>query len=159
MSKLPQLKALMDYESKQGKKCSRAMLKVLMDDTKKWIEQFPELKEYSSKFEGSTGERMLQLKDSELLNEFSIESKVDRQYVPHLTRVLAYRVLGRYLLLQLARVEEHERASSRICNQTGTASTTQAGVLSDQEREEKAELQSRTGPLLIKMGEIDPSCK
>ena len=119
----------MDYESKQGKKCSRTTLKVLMDDTKKWIEQFPELKEYSSKFEGSTGERMLQLNDDELLNEFGIDSKVDRQYVPYWTSVLVYKAFGKYLLLQLAHVEEHERANSQNCNQTGATSTTNAGVL------------------------------
>ena len=132
-------------------------ISVLMDDTKKWIEQFPELKEYSSKFEGSTGERMLQLKDDELLNEFGIDSKVDRQYVPHWTSVLVYKAFGRYLLLQLARVEEHERANSQNCNQTGATSTTNAGVLWDEEKEEKAEPQTRA-PLLIEMSKIACLC-
>ena len=158
LSKLPQLKALMDYESKQGKKCSRAMLKVLMVDTKKWIEQFLELKEYSSKFEGLTGERMLQLKDNELLSQFGIDSKVDRQYVPHWTNLLAYKVFGRYLLLQLAHVEEHEQANFQNCNQTGASTTTHPGVLLDEEKEEKAEPQTQA-PLLIEMGEIHSSCK
>ena len=91
----------MDYESKQvykqtawigshlcicafwqQKKCSRTTQKS-MEDPQKWMEQFAQLKEYSTKFAKITGEQMLQLKDDELINVFAMDSAVDRLYASY----------------------------------------------------------------------------
>ena len=54
-----------------------------MEDVKKWMEQFAQLKEYSTKFAKITGEQMLRLKDDELSNVFAMESAVDRLYASY----------------------------------------------------------------------------
>ena len=118
VSKLPQLKALLDYVSKQKKKCARTT-RNLMEDIKMWVGQFPQLKQYASKFEGTTAERMLQLKDNDLVNEFCIGSEVDRLY----------------LLMQLARVREHERVQEHARDQ--------AGVLLEEQEEELENTESK----------------
>ena len=51
-----------------------------MKDAQKWIEQFAQLKEYSTKFAKITGEQMLQLNNHELFNDFAIYPAVDRLY-------------------------------------------------------------------------------
>ena len=78
--KLPQLKVLLNYKSKQEMKCARTTAKAIAEDTRIWVEKFPQLKKYGPKFEGLQSKRLLQLKDVELLNEFGIESDVDRRY-------------------------------------------------------------------------------
>ena len=50
------------------------------------MEQFPQLKEYSTVFAEVPGEQMLQLKDDDLLNSFGMETAVDRLYVSSLTK-------------------------------------------------------------------------
>ena len=56
-------------------------MQALSESTKNWMQHFPQLEEYASKFECVSGEQMLELKDEELLCNFDIESDVDRQYV------------------------------------------------------------------------------
>jgi hypothetical protein len=100
VSKLPDLKRLMEYESKQKKKIARTSLESMQAiGVQKWFQQFPQLKEYSSRFAELTPDQMLKLKDGDLLETFNIENNVDRQY----------------LLLQLARVQEHEQVD--LCSQ------------------------------------------
>ena len=66
----------------QQKKCLRTTQKS-MEDAQKWMEQFAQLKGYSTQFAKITGEQMLQLKDEELFNDFAIHSAVDRLYVSY----------------------------------------------------------------------------
>ena len=80
LSQLPHLKALMDYEAKQKRKCSRIMLRVLTNSPSKWVEQFVQLAGHSPKFEAISGQRMLQLTSEDLRCEFDMASNVDRQY-------------------------------------------------------------------------------
>ena len=54
-----------------------------MEDPQKWMEQFAQLKEYSTKFAKITGAQMLQLKDDELFNVFAMDSAVDRLYASY----------------------------------------------------------------------------
>ena len=82
LSKLPQLKALMDYEAKQKQKCCRTTLKALANSPSKWVEQLAQLAGNGRRFEGVSGQRMLQLTNEDLRREFGIESNVDRQYAP-----------------------------------------------------------------------------
>ena len=82
LSKLPQLKALMDYEAKQKQKCCRTTLKALANSPSKWVEQFAQLAGNGRRFEGVSGQRMLQLTNEDLRREFGIESNVDRQCAP-----------------------------------------------------------------------------
>jgi hypothetical protein len=82
LSKLPQLKALMDYEAKQKQKCCRTTLKALADSPSEWVERFAQLAGYGHRFEGISGQRMLQLTNEDLRGKFGIESNVDRQYAP-----------------------------------------------------------------------------
>ena len=69
----------MEYEAKQRQKCSRTAFEALAQDLKQWFERFPQLKEYYPRFDSVTAVRMLQLTDKDLLNEFKMESNVDRQ--------------------------------------------------------------------------------
>jgi hypothetical protein len=107
VSRLPQLVDFMEYEAKQKQKCWRITLKALTEDMRRWFEAFPQLKRYHQYFEGIAADRMLQLTNEELVRKFEMESDVDRQY----------------LLLQLARVREHEKrrisvASGGVLHQT-----------------------------------------
>ena len=54
-----------------------------MEDPQKWMEQFAQLKEYSTQFAKISREQMLRLKDDELFNVFAIDSAVDRLYASY----------------------------------------------------------------------------
>ena len=116
---------------------------------------FPQLNEYGPKFEGLPSKWLMHLKDDELLNEFGIVSDVDRRTVNGLAcsailHCIHYCCVLRYLLLQLARVREHERVA---------AHTIQSGVLAEeqeQEQDAKAELK-RQRPPSIEMGKLRPA--
>ena len=118
VSKLPQLKSFMEYESKQvehsfysgafillssyihasyihacicmqKKKIARTSLESMQAiGVQKWFQQFPQLKEYSSRFAELTPDQMLKLKDGDLLETFNIENNVDRQYTPTTLKVI-----------------------------------------------------------------------
>ena len=59
-----------------------------MQAVQKWFQQFPQLKEYSSRFAELTPDQMLKLKDGDLLETFNIENNVDRQYTPTILKVI-----------------------------------------------------------------------